>query len=96
MNNMIFGESATQFLAIATTFIGVAMALAYLPQTYRIIKRKSSGDISLLFFSVVALGITFWLLYGLALDNWPLIIVNAVSLIAACSVILATLRYRKK
>ena len=93
---MIFGEQATQFLAIATTIFGSIMGMAYLPQAYRIFKRKSSEDISIILFSTLAIGITLWLLYGLAIDNYPLIIANAVSLFGTWSVIILTLRYRKK
>jgi MtN3 and saliva related transmembrane protein len=95
MNNMIFGESATQFLAIATTIIGSAMGLAYFPQAYKIIKRKSSEDISLVLFGTLAIGITLWLLYGLAIDNYPLIIANVIGVLGTYSVIFLALKYRK-
>ena len=93
---MIFGEQATQFLAIITTFFGVAMSLSYIPQIHRIIKRKSSEDISLIFLAIIALGLIFWFLYGLALGNWPLIIVNGLGLITTQAVLIIAWRYRKK
>ena len=56
------------------------MSFGYFMQTYKIFKRKSAKDVSLgtyLFFTV---GIIIWLVYGLSIANYPIIISNAVFL----------------
>ena len=92
---MIFGETATNILAIATTIVGSIMALAFFPQAYRLLKRKSSEDISLILFGVMAVELALWLFYGLAIDDYPLIIVGVISTTGILTVIAATLKYRK-
>ncbi len=76
-------------LPLITTVFGTFMGLAYLPQTYKIFKRKSAKDVSLATYSLFGVGIFFWLLYGISITNYPIIISNAVALLGALSVILA-------
>jgi MtN3 and saliva related transmembrane protein len=93
---MIFGEQATQFLAIATTIGGSLMGLAYFFQLHKIIKRKSSDDISLVMFVAAMIVIALWFSYGLAIDNKPLIYTNIIGGTGIAAILIATLKYRKK
>jgi MtN3 and saliva related transmembrane protein len=72
--------------------VGVAGAtlttLCWLPQALRMIRTKETRAISLLATSALAAGIACWLIYGVALANWPLIGSNAITL-ALVTVILA-------
>ena len=82
-------------LAAATTVVGVAMSLSYFVQIAKILKTKSAKDLSLIMFSVFCVGLTLWLLYGLAIKNVPLIIVNAVSVVGAYILLGLILKYGK-
>lgn len=77
------------FLPIITTIFGILMGIAYFPQTYKIFKRKSARDVSLATYSLFGIGIFFWLLYGISITNYPIIIPNGVALLGALSVIVA-------
>jgi MtN3 and saliva related transmembrane protein len=76
-------------LPLLTTVFGTFMGLAYLPQTYKIYKRKSAKDVSILTYLFFGIGIAIWLIYGISISNYPIIISNAVALLGACSVIIA-------
>ena len=76
-------------LRIITTIFGTLMGFAYLPQTYKIFKRKSAKDISLMTYLFFAVGVIIWLIYGLSISNYPIIISNVVALLGVSSVILA-------
>ncbi|UCG95825.1 MAG: hypothetical protein JSV92_02130 [archaeon] len=89
-------EAYVEILAIAATVFGIIMSLSYFPQTYKIIKRKSSSDISLLSFLILLIGLLVWLMYGLSINNMPLIIANAIGIIANISVITVYFKYRVK
>lgn len=65
------------------------MGLAYFPQAYKIFKRKSAKDISLLTYTFFGFGIIIWLIYGISISNYPIIISNVVALLGAISVIFA-------
>jgi len=88
-------ENFAELLGILATIFGICMSLAYFPQVYKIYKRKSSADVSILTFSAFLVGLIVWLLYGISISNLPLIIANAVGVIGASAVIAVCLYYRK-
>jgi len=82
-------------LAVATTVMGSAMSLSYFIQIAKILKTKSAKDLSLIMFVVFAVGITLWLFYGLAIKNWPLIVVNAIGVVGVYATLMLILKYGK-
>ncbi len=54
------------FLEKLTIVMGVLMSLGYYPQAWRIFRTRSAEDISLWSVGIFALGMTTWLLYGVA------------------------------
>ena len=67
--------------------------LCWLPQAVRVIRLKDTRAISLTTNLVFAAGIALWLVYGIAIGNWPLIAANGVSLILTLIIIATKLRY---
>ncbi|MCX6775207.1 MAG: SemiSWEET family transporter [DPANN group archaeon] len=82
-------------LAAATTVVGVAMSLSYFVQIAKILKTRSAKDLSLVMFAVFNIGITLWLLYGVAIKNLPIVIVNASSLIGTSLLLGLILKFGK-
>jgi MtN3 and saliva related transmembrane protein len=67
--------------------------LCWLPQAMKVIREKETRALSLSGTATFTLGLVLWLVYGLALGDWPLIGSNVVTL-ALMGVILAMkLRY---
>ncbi|HWM47033.1 MAG TPA: SemiSWEET transporter [Xanthobacteraceae bacterium] len=67
--------------------------VCWLPQAIKILRERDTRAISLPATAAFTLGILLWLIYGLALVDWPLIGSNIVTL-ALMSVILGLkLRY---
>ena len=66
--------------AHAATIVGyiasVSMVLGYLPQTIQTIKTRSTDDIALGTFLLMAVGGVFFMIQGLLLQNWPLFLCN--------------------
>ena len=52
---------------------------ANLPQTYKIIKTKSTKDISLVTYLMLTAGCGLWLIYAILNSDIPLLIANAIS-----------------
>jgi MtN3 and saliva related transmembrane protein len=79
------------------TLIGYAAAIfttvAYVPQTIRVIKTKSTGDISLGMFACLCIGIFLWMIYGIFLDSLPIIIANAASLVMSLVILGYKIKY---
>ncbi len=82
------------FLGILATIFGMAMSIGYFTQTAKIIKQKSSNDVSLITYLIFGIGVTVWLLYGLSIKDFPIIISNIVALIGALSVIISYFFYK--
>jgi MtN3 and saliva related transmembrane protein len=72
---------------------GIATTSAFLPQLIRAWRTRSTSDISLGMFLLTVFGLFLWLVYGLALNDWPLIGTDAVSLVLAVTVLGLKLRY---
>jgi MtN3 and saliva related transmembrane protein len=66
----------------------VLTTVCWLPQAVQIIRSRETRAISLTGTLAFTFGIAFWLIYGLALMDWPLITSNVVTL-ALMSVIVA-------
>ena len=79
---------------ILVVIIGVLMSLGHFPQAYRIYKRKSSKDVSLLTYLIFAVGSYAWLIYGIIIMELPVIISFVVAVIGTTSVLVLIFKYR--
>ena len=67
--------------------------LCWLPQALKVIREKETRALSLTGTAAFTLGIGLWLVYGLAIGDWPLIGSNAVTLVLLAPIIAMKLRY---
>ena len=71
--------------------IGLAAAffttMANIPQTYTIIKERSTKSISITTYSFLVLGCGLWLVYGILQDDIPIIIGNAIAFATAAVIL---------
>ncbi len=51
------------------------------PQAAKVFKTKDTHSISLTMYTMVVICISLWLVYGIMLNDGPLIVANAISLI---------------
>ena len=65
---------------------------SFLPQVLRIIKTRETSGISIAMYSTFTTGVALWLVYGIALVNWPIIVANTITLILAGAVLWMTVR----
>jgi MtN3 and saliva related transmembrane protein len=66
----------------------------FLPQVIKIYKTKSVKDISLVALVQFTFGIALWVLYGIYLKNFIIILANAVSLSTLIIALFFYLKYR--
>ena len=60
---------------------------AFMPQAWLTFRTRDVSGISLAMYSVFTLGITLWLIYGLLLQAWPIVVANAVTLALSLSIL---------
>jgi MtN3 and saliva related transmembrane protein len=81
----------------ASFYIGMIAAVftttAFLPQVIKSIKSKHTKDISLLMYSVFALGVFLWIVYGIMLGRAPIIIANVVTFLLAVVILYLKIKF---
>ena len=66
---------------------------AFLPQALHIIRYKDTRAISLIMYVAFATGVLLWMMFGLLIGNWPIIVSNAITLGLALAIIAMKLKY---
>ncbi len=73
---------------------GTLTTAAFLPQVVKTWRTRSTKDISLGMFLTLCSGITLWLIYGIATQDFPLILANGVTICLAGTILVFKLRYK--
>lgn len=72
-------------------WVGYAAALltsvSFVPQAWLIFRTRNVTGISLTMYSVFTLGVAMWLIYGLWLQSWPIIVANGVTFTLAATIL---------
>lgn len=69
-------------------------SITFMPQVYKAWKSKSVGDLSLAMIVIVFSSTLVWLVYGVKLNLWPVIICNGI--IAVLSLLLIYFKFSFK
>lgn len=80
-------------LTILGTLAAVCTTIAFLPQTLQIIKTKQCKDLSLMSYVIYVIGLLAWLLYGIGINDYILIVGQIISLVIALLIISCKLIY---
>jgi MtN3 and saliva related transmembrane protein len=82
-------------LAVAAASWAVLMGISPILQIRRMLRERSSRDVSVGYFTILLIGFLLWIAYGVAARNPALIIPNSVALIVGSAVIVVALRLRR-
>ena len=75
-------------------FAAFCTTIAFLPQAIKVYKTKSTKDISLIMFIIFTIGVFSWLIYGLIINDLPVILANVVTLILSLFILLYKIRFK--
>ena len=76
------------------TLAAILTTVSFLPQALHTFRTKDVRGISLGMYSAFTLGVAMWLVYGLLLGAWPVVIANCITLALASAILVMKLRYR--
>ncbi|MEI7513754.1 MAG: SemiSWEET transporter [Betaproteobacteria bacterium] len=76
------------------TLAATLTTASFVPQVLHTFKSKDVRGISLGMYSAFTLGVAMWLVYGLLLGAWPIVIANAITVSLASCILVMKLRYR--
>jgi len=81
----------------APDIIGYAAAVlttvSFVPQALKTWRTRDVSGISLGMYAVFTVGVALWLLYGLLLRAWPVVVANAITLALALAILAMKLRW---
>lgn len=82
------------------TTIGVFAAMfttaSFVPQVVAILRTGNVEGISVTMYSIFTVGIALWLSYGILVQDLPMLLANAITLVLALAVLTLTIRTRLK
>ena len=67
--------------------------LSFVPQVWQVWKSRQTQAISLGMYSLFTLGVALWLVYGILLMSWPIIIANSITVVLAGAVLVMKLKF---
>jgi MtN3 and saliva related transmembrane protein len=67
--------------------------LCWVPQAVKLVRERETRAISLPTNVLLLTGILFWLAYGIAIGDWPLIVANIVSMVLTAIIVVMKLRH---
>lgn len=75
---------------LITTIVGwlasICMVLGYLPQAWHTIRTRNTDGIAMPTFLLLGAGSVFFVIQGVLLSNWPLVVTNAITTVSSAIV----------
>lgn len=82
------------YIEILGLVAAVVTTSCFIPQVYKISKEKSTKDISLVMYLIMALGLSLWLIYGISIKSTPVTLANGITLILVLWIVALKLKYK--
>jgi MtN3 and saliva related transmembrane protein len=82
------------YLLLLGLLAATLTTVAFVPQLIKVIKTRSTHDISLAMYIVVCTGVLLWLIYGLLVHDTPLIVANSVTFVLAGIILIMKIRLK--
>jgi len=92
---LIETKNKMEIFKIFVTLMGIVMSLGYYPQAYKIWKSKSATDISIPAFIIFSSGTLTWFIYGIVIQDKPIIVSFVLGVIGSWAVLILALIHKK-
>ena len=76
------------------TIAALISTASFVPQVWHTFKTRDVSGISLGMYSLFTAGVALWLVYGVLMEAWPIIIANIITTSLALMILVMKLRYR--
>ena len=75
-------------------FAATLTTASFVPQAWHTFRTRDVRGISLGMYAAFTTGVAGWLVYGVLLQAWPIVIANCITLALAATILVMKLRYR--
>ncbi|MEQ1586802.1 MAG: SemiSWEET transporter [Cyclobacteriaceae bacterium] len=82
---------STKLLGLLAGFL---TTMAFLPQVVKTWRTRSAKDLSLVMFLLYCLGVFLWMIYGIMIDELPVILWNIITLILASVILFFKIKFK--
>ena len=72
---------------IVGSLAAILTTVSFFPQAWHSFKTKDVSGVSLGMYSVFTVGVALWLVYGLLLRAWPIVVANVITLGLAVAIL---------
>lgn len=81
------------YIELIGSVAGIVTTVGWLPQIIKIRRERQAGSISLVTNVVLACGVSLWLVYGMLIGSWPVMMANGMTLLFILTILGLKLRY---
>lgn len=81
---------------IIGTVAAILTTASFVPQVWLIFKTRNVSGVSLGMYSAFTIGVALWLVYGLLMGAWPIVVANAITLALAIAILVMKLTFSGK
>ncbi|MDQ5767622.1 SemiSWEET transporter [Thiothrix subterranea] len=81
------------FIDVLGSVAGLLTTISFVPQAYQTLKTRETHSISLPMYIIFTSGVFCWMIYGFALNAWPIVAANVVTFILSASILVMKIRY---
>ncbi len=83
--------SKTEIIGLIAGFL---TTMSFVPQVLKTWRSKSARDLSLVMFLLYCVGVFLWMIYGIWINELPVILWNIITLILASIILFFKLKYK--
>ena len=87
---------AAELVDLVGSLAAALTTVAFVPQAIKTVRTRHTRDISAAMWLLFSAGVALWLVYGVMMGAWPIIVANAVTLGLAGTVLAVKLANRGK
>ena len=84
ISDLIF---TTSWADIVGSLAAILTTVSFFPQAWHSFKTRDVSGVSLGMYSVFTVGVALWLVYGLLLRAWPIVVANVITLGLAAAIL---------
>ena len=84
ISDLIF---TTSWADIVGSLAAILTTVSFFPQAWHSFKTRDVSGVSLGMYSVFTVGVALWLVYGLLLRAWPIVVANVITLGLALAIL---------
>ena len=77
----------TKWVDIVGSLAAILTTISFFPQAWHSFKTRDVSGVSLGMYSVFTVGVALWLVYGLLLRAWPIVVANVITLGLAMAIL---------